>query len=73
MTQLNPVTSLSQNGFDAPIGADDENIFLYNENGEYAGTLHDMFENWLDFKLKNDFVFFGDKIADPKDVGQIKV
>ena len=79
-TPLNPTTSISQNGFDAPIGAQDENIYLYDKDGEYVGTLHDLYENWADFKAKNNFTFTGslNPAGDPGDeesvdVEQIKV
>lgn len=68
---LNPTTEISQNGFNAPIGANDENVFLYDDQGNYVGTLHDLYENWEDFKARNNFIFTGSQ--DPSSVNQIKV
>ena len=44
MTDLNPVTSVRQGDFVAPIGADAENIPLF-EDEDYVGSLKDFYDN----------------------------
>ena len=80
MTLLNPITKASQSGYEAPIGAESDNIFLYKkvidaetgiESQIYLGTLTEFYENWIDFKTNANFMYTGN--ADPRSVDQIKV
>lgn len=69
-TTLNPVTKVSQGEYEAPIGAIDRNIYLYDNDSHYLGTLKDFHDNWLNFKENNNFTFTG--YIDPHSVPQIK-
>lgn len=52
------MTSVRQGDFVAPIGADAENIPLF-EDEDYVGSLKDFYDNWVDFKRNNNFSYTG--------------
>ena len=70
MTNLNPVTSVKQGDFEAPIGADAKDVALFDANQQYVGNLQDFYDNWTDFKENNNFSYTGDNTPS---ISQIKV